>query len=234
MLITAADVVDEVNDLARLTPMVEQAEEVTGVRVPTTLADGGYFAGRRLEECAQRGQQVVMPDPKQQSIKQDPYPKDRFTYDEDNDCYYWPRGQTLHFVRNKRNRGEPVRLPGLSVSLPGVSSLRSLHKGPPQGTWLGTGALRCSIATASCLDGDWGGQEDVQAAKAVGRAGFRNHQRATGGSEVPVARPCQRVCRMDGAGYRLQPAHALEGVALPSLHFPPNDLRDGTLPRPLT
>ena len=35
MMITAVDVVDEVNDLARLTPMVEQAEEVTGVRVPT-------------------------------------------------------------------------------------------------------------------------------------------------------------------------------------------------------
>ena len=110
MLITAADVVDEVNDLARLTLMVEQAEEVTGVRVPTTLADAGYFASRHLEECAQRGQQVVMPDPKQQSIKQDPYHKDRFTYDEDNDCYYCPRGQTLHFVRNKRKRGEPVRL----------------------------------------------------------------------------------------------------------------------------
>ena len=91
MMITAVDVVDEVNDLARLTPMVEQAEEVTGVRVPTTLADAGYFGGRHLEECARRGQQVVMPDPKQRSIKQDLYHKDRFTYDEDNDCYYCPR-----------------------------------------------------------------------------------------------------------------------------------------------
>ena len=90
MMITAVDVVDEVNDLARLTPMVEQAEEVTWVRVPTTLADAGYFGGRHLEECARRGQQVVMPDPKQRSIKEDPYHKDQFTYDEDNDCYYCP------------------------------------------------------------------------------------------------------------------------------------------------
>ena len=102
--------VDEVNDLARLTPMVEQAEEVTGIRVPTTLADAGYFGGRHLEECARRGQQVVMPDPKQRSMKQDPYHKDRFTYDEDNDCYYCPRGQTLPFLRNSRKRGEPVRI----------------------------------------------------------------------------------------------------------------------------
>ena len=32
-----------------------------------------------------------MPDPKQRSIKQDPYHKDQFTYDEENDCYYCPR-----------------------------------------------------------------------------------------------------------------------------------------------
>ena len=62
MLVTAVDVVDEANDTARLTPMVEQAEEMTGVRVPMTLADAGYFAGKHLEELHQRGQQVVMPD----------------------------------------------------------------------------------------------------------------------------------------------------------------------------
>ena len=28
---------------------------------------------------------------KQRSIKEDPYHKDQFTYDEDNDCYYCPR-----------------------------------------------------------------------------------------------------------------------------------------------
>ena len=110
MLITAVDVVDEVNDLARLTPMVEQAEEITGVRVPTILADAGYFASSHLEECARRGQRVVMPDPHQESMKQQPYHKDRFTYDEDNDCYYCPRGQTLPFLRNSRKRGETVRL----------------------------------------------------------------------------------------------------------------------------
>ena len=110
MMITSVDVVDEVNDLARLLPMVEQSEEVTGVRVPTTLADAGYFAGSHLEECARRGQQAVMPDPKQESMKQQPYHKDRFTYDEHNDCYYCPKGQTLPFLRNKPKRGVLVRV----------------------------------------------------------------------------------------------------------------------------
>ena len=110
MLMTAVDVVDEGNDLASLTPMMEQAEEVTGVRVPTTLADAGYFAGRHLEECARRGQQVVMPDPMRQWAKQKPYHKERFTYDEENDCYCCPKGQILRFIRIRRKRGDSVRL----------------------------------------------------------------------------------------------------------------------------
>ena len=55
MLVTAVDVVDEANDTARLTPMVEQAEEMTGVRVPMTLADAGYFAGKHLEGASPKG-----------------------------------------------------------------------------------------------------------------------------------------------------------------------------------
>ena len=39
MLVTASDVVDEPNDTARLTAMTKQAEEVTGTRVPITLAE---------------------------------------------------------------------------------------------------------------------------------------------------------------------------------------------------
>ena len=50
MLVTAVDVVDEANDTARLTPMVEQAEEVTGVR-------GSDDVGRRwlFRRQARRG-----------------------------------------------------------------------------------------------------------------------------------------------------------------------------------
>ena len=110
MLVTAVDVVDEPNDYHRLAPMVIQAEETTGTKAPMTLADAGYFTGSHLEECARRGQQVVVPDPQQKILRQQPYHKDRFTYDEHNDCYYCPRGQTLHFVRIKPRRGTLTRL----------------------------------------------------------------------------------------------------------------------------
>ena len=48
MLVTAVDVVDEANDNAMLAPMMERAEETTGTKTQTTLADAGYFAGSHI------------------------------------------------------------------------------------------------------------------------------------------------------------------------------------------
>ena len=51
MLVTAVDIVDEVNDNALLVPMMEQSEETTGTKSQMTLADAGYFAASHLAEC---------------------------------------------------------------------------------------------------------------------------------------------------------------------------------------
>ena len=102
MLVTASDVVDEPNDTARLTQMAEQAEEITGVRVPMTLADAGYFAGKHVAELHHRGQQVVMPDKARPTDH--PYHKDQFIYDEETDSYTCPHRQTLAFTGIKSAR----------------------------------------------------------------------------------------------------------------------------------
>ena len=107
MLVTASDVVDEANDAARLTPMVEQSEEITGVRVPMTLADAGYFAGRHVAEMHRRGQQVVMPDMARRT--DDPYHKDQFIYDEETDSYTCPHGQVLPFTGISDNKSRKAR-----------------------------------------------------------------------------------------------------------------------------
>ena len=85
MLITAAGVSDDPTDYAQLGPMMKP-EETTGVRAETTLADGGYYSGSNLEECARRGQQVIMPEGQRQALDS-LYHKDRFDYDEANDRY---------------------------------------------------------------------------------------------------------------------------------------------------
>ena len=109
MLVTAVDVVDEANDNAMLAPMMERAEETTGTKSQTTLADAGYFAGSHLAECSRRGQQVVVSESRQRFLK-DPYHKDRFIYDEQSDSFTCPQGQTLAFVRIQHANGVPLRL----------------------------------------------------------------------------------------------------------------------------
>ena len=108
MLLTAVDVVDETNDAFQLTPMMEQAEEVTGSRTPVTLADAGYYGGKHLEASHAKGQQVAMPDTARPL--DDPYHKDRFTYDEESDSYTCPHGERLPFVGMAKNKGTPTRV----------------------------------------------------------------------------------------------------------------------------
>ncbi len=79
MLITAAHVVSVPNDNYQLVPMMERAEEATGTRTPMTLADAGYFSGSDLADCADRGQQVVVPESRERFLRS-PYHKDQFTY----------------------------------------------------------------------------------------------------------------------------------------------------------
>ncbi len=108
MLVTAVEVVDKVNDTAQLSPMMELAEDVTGVRVPLTLADAGYFGGGHLEASHRRGQQVAMPD--RSRSPRDPYHKDQFSYDGDSDSYICPNGERLPFLGARIHQGSPVRL----------------------------------------------------------------------------------------------------------------------------
>ena len=84
----ATAVVNEACDTARLTHMVEQAEEVTGVRVLITLAEAGYFAGKHLAELHQSGLHVLMPDLARPTSHS--YHKDQFVYDEETGSYDCP------------------------------------------------------------------------------------------------------------------------------------------------
>ncbi|MDD9994748.1 MAG: IS1182 family transposase [Dehalococcoidia bacterium] len=108
MLLTAVDVVDETNDAFQLTPMMEQAEEVTGTRTPVTLADAGYFGSKHLEASRRKGQQVAMPDTT--ASLGTPYHKDQFHYDEKSDSYTCPHGERMPFVGVAKNKGTPMRV----------------------------------------------------------------------------------------------------------------------------
>lgn len=108
LIVTAADVVTDPTDTAHLVPMLEQAKENTGELATLSLADGGYHSGPNLEACDQRGLIVAMSEAQHRALEQ-PYHKDRFTYDETTDSYTCPQGQTLSLRRVKNTKGTLVR-----------------------------------------------------------------------------------------------------------------------------
>ena len=141
MLLTAIELVDEVTDNSSLIPMLREAEEVTGLKTPMTLADAGYHSAAALQECAERGQQMVMPESPKEKAQDHPYHKDQFTYDAQSDTYRCPQGQVLHllgsgFGRKKDGRKyratEPVcqACPVVAMCITNGSRRRSLVIGP--------------------------------------------------------------------------------------------------------
>ena len=108
--VTAIELVDEPADYARLIPMLQRAEETTGVNTPLTLADASYHTAAALQECADRGQQVAMPESPRGMALDHPYHKDRFTYDADSDTYRCPQSQVLSLVRGRFARKTNKRM----------------------------------------------------------------------------------------------------------------------------
>ena len=106
LLITAADVTNVADDHGQLVPMIGQAEENTGERAETTLADGGYHSGKNLEACQREGHSVLMSESQRKALEK-PYHKDHFAYDVDRDEYECPEGQRLHHVGVKRRKNRP-------------------------------------------------------------------------------------------------------------------------------
>lgn len=103
VLIMAADVGNNASDSGQLAPMLTQAEDLTGKRVPVTLADGGYHTAAALEAGESRGQVLVMGE-RYHNACTGPYFKDRFDYDQNSDSYICPHGQRLPFRSLRKSK----------------------------------------------------------------------------------------------------------------------------------
>jgi len=119
--------------LGELVPMLEQAENITGKRSLVTLADGGYHTAANLMAGKDRGQTLVMAERYQAEVHE-PYFKDHFDYDPDDDCYICPHHQRLSFRGLRKSpslvcgqsvstehRGQPVAAVQPTVPVPGTN-----------------------------------------------------------------------------------------------------------------
>ena len=111
LFMTAADMVQDPDDHHQLIPMLEQAEKNTGKQADLSLVDAGFHSGSNLAGCEKREQVIVMPESQDKALK-NPYHKDHFSYDEKNDSYHCPYGQTLRFLSTKVSRRTPRRVYG--------------------------------------------------------------------------------------------------------------------------
>lgn len=140
LLLTAADVTTSAADSGHLVPMVEQAEEMTGQRARSTLADAGYHTAANLAASAQRGEHLVMPEG-HSAARQRPYFKDKFAYDAPRDLYICPQGQELFFrgVRPDKNGGDIRRYRAPKAVCRACSVVLQCMKTPtwPRTIWIG-------------------------------------------------------------------------------------------------
>ena len=92
-------------DSGQSVPMLEQAEEMIGERVPVTPADGGYHTAANLAAGEQPGDLFVMPERYHPGVP-GPYFKDKSVYDPATDSYLCPQGQRLAFRGLRRKNGK--------------------------------------------------------------------------------------------------------------------------------
>jgi transposase len=88
-LIVNMDVTGENNDINQLSSQVFQAEEVTGKRCVTAVADEGYTNVEELEELEKKGITPITPPRKKRKEQEG------LEYDEANDEYVCPAGKRL-------------------------------------------------------------------------------------------------------------------------------------------
>ena len=106
-IIVAQELTNEAVDYQQLNPMLEQVEEITSGTATYTVADCGYRNAEQEEQAHSRGHTVIMPEHGSEKDDGAPYHRERFTYDEQRDCYVCPHGKDLPYsctTHEKRGR----------------------------------------------------------------------------------------------------------------------------------
>ena len=107
-LIVNSDVVNESNDTQQFSGQVRQANEVLGRKCKTACADAGYSNVGDLKEAVGEDIEVIVPSQKQalhKPIEDDPFGKDKFVYDKENNQYVCPEGKVLKYSHYSKVKG---------------------------------------------------------------------------------------------------------------------------------
>ena len=103
-IIVNADIVSEANDAHQFSRQVRQAEATLGKDCQTAVADAGYSDLADIKATVLKGTAVIIPSRKQASYQplDNPFGKDKFRYDPDNNYYLCPANQILRYSHYSR------------------------------------------------------------------------------------------------------------------------------------
>jgi transposase len=106
-LIVSVEATTAMNDLNLLSGQIEKAEENLDKESQTNCADAGYSSVNDLVNLVDRSKRVVVPNNNQvkKSKKEEPFSKQAFSYNEEQDSYTCPEGKFLYRTRRKIIRG---------------------------------------------------------------------------------------------------------------------------------
>ncbi|MBG6188618.1 IS1182 family transposase [Flavobacterium sp. CAN_S2] len=87
------------NDRSALSVIAIEAKENLGIETYTALVDKGYYNGKQIEICKQANITTIVAQPEQGKSNENGTTKDylvaQFQYNQDNDTYTCPQGETL-------------------------------------------------------------------------------------------------------------------------------------------
>jgi transposase len=108
-LVVAAEVCTAGSDNRQLVPMLDEVQRTLGRTAQTTVADGGFYSTKTLQEAEARSYSVLVREPADKSGEGRPYASSRFRYDAARDVCRCPQDQQLVFVRTRKRREVMVR-----------------------------------------------------------------------------------------------------------------------------
>lgn len=105
-LIVNIDAVSQATDMEQFSQQIGQAEINIGKKCDTAVADAGYFKVDDLEKIENSQTKVIVPS-QNQALKvptEEPFSKDKFCYNEEENTYTCPMGETLIFSTHNKGK----------------------------------------------------------------------------------------------------------------------------------
>jgi len=106
-LILSTDVVNESSDSNQFSNQIDQAIENLGGPCKTAVADAGYSNVENIKETIEKDIDVIVPSQRQalHNPVDNPFGKDKFRYESENNQYICPEGKKLRYSHYSKMKG---------------------------------------------------------------------------------------------------------------------------------